>query len=209
MHARNAQRAQDAEKACPGAEGSLVADLSDLDETKQLAKELNSKGPWDAIIHNAGVMRSGNIFATNTLAPYVLTCLVQPPPKRLIFLSSQLHQGGDASLKNLQDCGYGDSKLHNTMMAFAFARKWGPAVRVTSLDPGWVPTKMGGASASGDIKASVESYVSLAEGTAQGAGGQHWYHQGKRSFQQGAADQSAQEKLLQELESISGVSVPE
>lgn len=58
----------------------------------------------------------GKLFATNTLAPYMLTCLVQRP-KRLVFLSSQLHQGGDSSLRNLKSCGYGDSKLHNTMMA--------------------------------------------------------------------------------------------
>ncbi|KAK5074209.1 hypothetical protein LTR64_006646 [Lithohypha guttulata] len=209
LHARNAQRAQDAEKACPGADEALVADLSSLEETKQLADELNNKGPWDAIIHNAGVMRSGPIFATNTLAPYVLACLVQPPPKRLVFLSSMLHQGGDPSLRDIQNCGYGDSKLHNTMMAFAFAKRYGPkGVTVTSLDPGWVPTKMGGAGATGDIQASVKSYVSLAEGTAQGACGQHWYHQGKKSFHQGAADVQAQEKLLKELESISGVSIP-
>jgi len=59
----------------------------------------------------------GKLFATNTLASYVLTCLVQPTPKRVVYLSSQLHQGGDASLRNLKHCGYGDSKLHNTMMA--------------------------------------------------------------------------------------------
>lgn len=74
------------------------------------------------------------LFTTNTLSPYILTCLVAPP-KRLVFLSSQLHHGGDASLKNLQHCDYSDSKLHNTMMAFAFARKF-PAVEVSSLDPG-------------------------------------------------------------------------
>jgi len=90
-----------------------------------------------AIIHNAGIMRGGSgstLFTTNTLSPYMLTCLVKPP-KRLIFLSSQLHNGGDPSLKNLQQCGYGDSKLHNTMMTFAFARKFRD-VEVSSLDPG-------------------------------------------------------------------------
>ena len=60
LHARNAQRAQDAEKACPGADEALVADLSSLEETKQLANELNNRGPWDAIIHNAGVMVSAS-----------------------------------------------------------------------------------------------------------------------------------------------------
>src|SRR4051794_26918625 len=81
LHGRNAQRATDAEKACPGSEGALVADLSSTEATKQLAQELNDKGPWDCIIHNAGVMRTSSkgpdgiptLFATNTLAPYTLS----------------------------------------------------------------------------------------------------------------------------------------
>lgn len=218
LHARNAQRAKDAENACPGAEGVLVADLSSTEATKNLAQELNDKGPWDAIIHNAGVMRVPSsstgpeglptLFATNTLAPYVLTCLVKQP-KRLVFLSSGMHQGGDESLKNLKSCGYSDSKLHNTMMAFAFAKRF-PNVAVSSVDPGWVQTKMGGAGASDDINASVDNYVMLAEGTgeAEGKTGVHWYHSRPRSFKKAAGDEQLQDKLLKELESISGVSIP-
>jgi len=214
VHGRNAQRATDAQKACPGAEGVLTADLSSTEATKKLARELNDKGPWDAIIHNAGVMGVPSsskgpeglptLFATNTLAPYTLACLVKPP-KRLVFLSSQLHQGGDSSLRDIQKCGYGDSKLHNTMMAFAFARKY-PGVEVSSLDPGWVQTKMGGAGASDDIGAAVDTYVMLAEGGMQS--GKHWYHCKERSYQKDAANEEKQERLLKELEGVSGVSVP-
>lgn len=214
VHGRNAQRASDAQKACPGAEDAIIADLSSTEATKSLAKELNDKGPWDAIIHNAGVMHIPSsskgpeglptLFATNTLAPYMLACLVKPP-KRLVFLSSQLHQGGDSSLRNIQSCGYGDSKLHNTMMAFAFARKL-PNIEVSSLDPGWVQTKMGGAGASDDINAAVDTYVMLAEGGVQS--GKHWYHCKERSYQKDAGSEDKQEKLLKELEGISGVSLP-
>jgi len=214
VHGRNSQRASDAQKACPGAEGALVADLSSTEATKALAKELNDKGPWDAIIHNAGVMRISSsskgpegiptLFATNTLAPYILSCLVTPP-KRLVFLSSQMHQGGDSSLRNLQECGYSDSKLHNTMMAFAFARKY-PGVEVSSLDPGWVRTKMGGAGASDDIEKAVETYVMLAEGGVES--GKHWYHCKERGIQKDAANEQIQERLLEQLEGISGVGVP-
>lgn len=47
VHGRNAQRTSDAQKHCPGAEGAFSADLSDVEATKGLAKELNEKGPWD------------------------------------------------------------------------------------------------------------------------------------------------------------------
>ena len=40
------------------------------------------------------------VFAVNTLAPYILTALIQKPG-RLVYLSSMLHQNGDASLQDL------------------------------------------------------------------------------------------------------------
>lgn len=222
LHARNSQRAKDASAACPGADGVLIADLSSTEAVKSLATQLNERGPWDAIIHNAGVMRVPSsskgpegiptLFATNTLAPYMLACLVEPPAKRLVFLSSQMHHSGDPSLKNIQECGYSDSKLHNTMMAFAFAKKMeGKGCLVNSIDPGWVKTKMGGASASDDIGAGVDTYVLLAEGKgkAEGVTGKHWYQSQFRRFQQETADEATQEKLLKQLEEISGIKVPE
>jgi NAD(P)-dependent dehydrogenase (short-subunit alcohol dehydrogenase family) len=39
---------------------------------------------------------------------------------------------------------YSDSKLHDVLLAFAVARHW-PEVLSNALEPGWVPTKMGGA----------------------------------------------------------------
>lgn len=71
--------------------------------------------------------------AVNTMATYMLTCLVQPKPNRIVYLSSGLHAGGDASLQDLDwelrgeegwDHGqaYADSKLHNILLAKAVAR---------------------------------------------------------------------------------------
>lgn len=218
LHARNAQRARDAQQACPGAESVLIADLSSTAETRKLADDLNASGAFDTIIHNAGVMHGvagtkgpegiPTLFAVNTLAAYTLTCLVAPAPRNLVFLSSQLHHGGEPRLGDLMASGYSDSKLQNTMMAFAFARKW-PQVTVSSLDPGWVQTKMGGRGATDDIEKAVETYVMLAEGgeKTQGQSGKHWYQCRPRSFKQIAADESTQDQLLQELEKISGVSI--
>jgi len=65
---------------------------------------------------------------------------------------------------------------------------------------------MGGPGASDDIGAAVDTYVMLAEGGVPS--GKHWYHCKERSFQKAAADEQIQEKLLQELKRISGVSIP-
>src|SRR3954463_12520152 len=86
LHARNQERGQEALDKVPGAEGVVTADLSNLDETKQLAERVNGLGTFDAVIHNAGVYQTTGkqIFSVNTLAPYVLTCLINRPA-RLIY----------------------------------------------------------------------------------------------------------------------------
>ncbi|KAK8005496.1 hypothetical protein PG990_011533 [Apiospora arundinis] len=239
LHARNETRAQDARRGCPEAQDVFVADLSSAAETRRLAARLNETGPWDAILHNAGIMRrrpgtpagaaTNELFAVNTLAPYVLTCLVDPPPRRYVFLSSIMHTGGDASLSGVEGSGYSDTKLHNVMLACWFARhlnrsdqgsgedhkKKDPAVSCCSLHPGWVPTKMGGAGASDSIDKAVEMYVMLAEGR-EPAGANRWDRNGKywsgnrvRSPLPAALDEGTQERLVELLKGISGVSPPE
>jgi NAD(P)-dependent dehydrogenase (short-subunit alcohol dehydrogenase family) len=148
LHARNEKRGQEALAKLPGAESVLTADLSSVDETKELAAKVNALGKFDAVIHNAGVYNVGpkEIFTVNTLAPYILTCLIQKP-QRLIYLSSGMHLQGRAKLEtfktDISRITYSDSKLHVLLLCKAVARKW-PDVYANALDPGWVPTKMGG-----------------------------------------------------------------
>ncbi|KAK7973231.1 hypothetical protein PG988_007365 [Apiospora saccharicola] len=217
LHARNDDRAQDARRGCPEAKDVLVADLSSVDETKRLAAQLNEKGPWDAVVHNAGIMTRAagpnDMFAVNTLAPYVLTCLVQPPPRRYVFLSSSMHRGGDASLREIEKAGYSDTKLHNIMLAKWFARHLRDNVDCTSMDPGWVPTKMGGAGATDDIEKSVATYVLLAEGAdkevKEAGRGTYWRDSKVKAPIAAAEDEATQDKLVGLLKEISGVSLQE
>lgn len=231
LHARNDSRANDIRKAVPEAESILVGDLSSLEQTKRMADQINQLGAFDAIIHNAGLYRGParmtadgipSLAAVNTVAPYVLTALVKRP-KRLVFLSSEMHQSG--SVSNLSDplwlsrgaksysegTAYCDSKLHNVMFAKAFARRW-KDVQVNALDPGWMPTKMGGGYAPGDFESSVASYVMLAEG--EGEGGKlsgRYFGPGKRLEREKSAsnDEGKQEALLDVLAQWTGVAKPE
>ncbi|KAL6710745.1 hypothetical protein ACN47E_007802 [Coniothyrium glycines] len=229
LHARNAQRAQDATAACPGAETVVTGDLSSITEIKGLAEQVNKIGTFDCVIHNAGLYRGpyrktvngvASLAAVNTLAPYMLTALIQRP-KRLVFLSSEMHQSGSAQMDDILwqkrgESGYSDnvaycaSKLHNVVFAKAFARRW-PDVRSNSLDPGWVATKMGGSSAPGSIDAAVDTYVMLAEGTEELAKKSGCYFRpGKREGSpQGATnDVRLQDELLKICEDFTGVKLP-
>src|SRR5687767_3467854 len=155
LHARNAEREKQALAKAPGAEDVLTGDLSSIEETKALASKANALERFDAVIHNAGVYQTPKnsisadglpvLFAVNSLAPYILTCLMQKP-KRLIYLSSGMHRKGNPNFNNLsagtyRGITYSDTKLHDVILAMAVARRW-TDVYSNAVDPGWVPTKM-------------------------------------------------------------------
>ena len=127
---------------------AVVGDLADLDQTRDVADQVNRHGTMDAVIHNAGVGSGPNVLPVNVVAPYVLTALIHRPG-RLVYLTSSMHRGGRGRLSEMDWSGqratgsYSDSKLFVTTLAIAVARIW-PDVCSNAVDPGWVPTKMGG-----------------------------------------------------------------
>jgi NAD(P)-dependent dehydrogenase (short-subunit alcohol dehydrogenase family) len=212
LHARNAERGRDAIKKNPEAETVVTGDLSKIEETKTLAYEVNSLGTFDAVIHNAGVYRasSNEIFAVNTLAPYILTCLLQKP-KRLIYLSSGMHLHGHSNLKDFKiesnRVTYSDSKLHVVMLCMTIARKW-KDVYANAVDPGWVPTKMGGRVAPDDLHKGYETQVWLAVSNDEKArvSGHYFFHQKERHYNREADNVTLQERFLDVCKEITAVS---
>ena len=215
LHARNPERGVETKRKVPEAAAVLTADLSSTEETKKLADEVNNLGAFDAVIHNAGVYQvsAQQIFAVNTLAPYILTCLIQKP-KRLIYLSSGMHFQGRSNFENFSigtsRISYSDSKLHVVMLSKAVARKW-PAVYANAVDPGWVPTKMGGRGAPDDLQKGYETQVWLAASNDDKArvSGQYFHHKKERTYNTAASDVMLQEKLLQLCSAITGVAFPQ
>jgi NAD(P)-dependent dehydrogenase (short-subunit alcohol dehydrogenase family) len=224
VHARNAQRGQEALAAVSGAEGVVVGDLASIAQTKKVADHVNALGSFDAVIHNAGVgyqeprriaTEDGlpHVFAVNTLAPYILTALIKTP-KRLVYLSSGLHHQGDASVKDLTwdhrpwngQQAYSDTKLHDVMLAFAVARRW-PHVLSNAVEPGWVATKMGGAGATDNLDEGHRTQVWLAvsDYPAAKVSGEYFYHMRKKTPKSAARDVETQEKLIEACKEFSGV----
>ncbi|GGB02160.1 SDR family NAD(P)-dependent oxidoreductase [Puia dinghuensis] len=222
LHARNEKRTREVSMKVRGADAVLTADLSSMEETKKLAADINSIGHFDAIIHNAGVYQVSNnalsveglpvLLAVNTIAPYILTCLIHPP-QRLIYLTSGLHSQGDAGLHGLQRnklrIGYPDSKLHDLILCKAVARRW-PDVRSNAVNPGWVPTKMGGPGATDDLEEGYQTQVWLAVSDDEKAqvSGRYFYHRREARYLPAADDVTIQEKFLALCEQISGIPFP-
>src|SRR6266571_6748127 len=221
LHARNEARARDAKAAAPKASAVVIGDLGSMADTRTLAAQANRLGPFDAVIHNAGVGDRErrvetvdgleHIFAINVLAPYLLTALIEPP-QRLVYLSSGMHLGGDPDFTDLQwsrrrwngSQAYSDSKLLDTMLAFAVARLW-PAVRSNAVDPGWVPTRMGGPGAPDDLERGAETQVWLAvsQNASAMVTGAYFHHNRQRRAHPASHDVAAQERLFAFCEAIS------
>ena len=209
LHARNEKRAKEALQQVPGAETCLVGDLRDREETKHVAVQANALGAHQAIIHNAGVYNapSEDILAVNVIAPYILTCLIQKP-ERLIYISSGLHLQGH--LKSLQSAdnpiSYSDSKLLLLMLSNAVARKW-PNVYANTVDPGWVPTKMGGSSAPDNLQKGYETQVWLATSDDEKAkvSGHYFFHKKEAPFNPVGNDDLKEEEFLNQCAKITNI----
>ncbi len=215
LHARNKARGEEALNNVPGAGATLVliGDLSSIDETKQLAADANALGIFDSIIHNAGVYQTDGktIFNVNSLAPYILTCLMHKP-KRLIYMSSGMHTSGNPDFKdfNTGKITYSTSKLHNVLLTKVIADRW-PEVYANAVDPGWVPTKMGGANATGNLQKGFETQIWLATSNDPEAqvSGRYFYHQKERPNLQAADDSGVQNEYLSLCEKETGVGIPD
>jgi NAD(P)-dependent dehydrogenase (short-subunit alcohol dehydrogenase family) len=210
LHARNEKRRQETLNKVPGAESVVAADLASIEETKELASKVNALGRFDAVIHNAGVYQvsAKEIFSVNTIAPYILTCLIQKPD-RLIYLSSGMHLQGRLKPEHFEtgSITYSDSKLHVLMLCMAVARKWSP-VYANAVDPGWVPTRMGGKGAPDDLQKGYETQVWLAVSNDDKAkvSGRYFFHQKETPYNPEAEDVLSQEKFLSLCKEITGIS---
>jgi NAD(P)-dependent dehydrogenase (short-subunit alcohol dehydrogenase family) len=173
-----------------------------------VAEQVTGLGRVDAVIHNAGVYTGPDVMAVNVVAPYLLTALV-PRPRRLVYLSSGMHHGGRATVTGVGWNGagsYSDSKLYVTALALAVARRW-PDVYSNAVDPGWVPTRMGGPGAPDDLRLGHLTQEWLAtsdEPDARTTGG-YWYHQRRRPPHPAARDPRFQDDLLAALADLTGV----
>jgi len=205
VHARNADRLKTMRDLQDRGAAAVVGDLSDPDETRRLADDVNGLGRMDAVIHNAGVYGSPEVLPVNVVAPYLLTALLDRP-ERLIYLSSGLHHGGRARLADIDWSGhrtpgsYSDSKLFVTTLAMLVARTW-PEVFSNAVDPGWVPTTMGGAGASDDLRLGhlTQEWLATSDDPEARSTGGYWYHQRRTEPHAMVHDRRFQDELLEDL----------
>lgn len=238
-HARSREKADRLRRELPGLADVLVADLSSAGQVRRLADDANAFanafGAFDAVILNAGVgfreprrveTEDGHahVLAINVLAPYLLTAWMRRP-KRIVYLTSGMQQGGSTDLSDPDWTrrswngmrAYSDSKLFDATLAAAVARRW-PEVVSTSVSPGWVETKMGGAGAPDDLVAAslTQAWLAVSDDEAALRSGAMFYHQepifrpggGARALHPAVQDEAFQDDLLAALAELTGVELP-
>jgi NAD(P)-dependent dehydrogenase (short-subunit alcohol dehydrogenase family) len=223
LHARSKKRAAAISDWAPKAAGVVIGDLSSAAETRSVAEQVNKIGRMDAVIHNAGIYQvpdrgstpegHASVLAVNTLAPYMLTALIERP-HRLIYMSSGMHRGGDGSLRDIDwverrwdsSLAYSESKLYVTALAFAVARHW-PDVLSNAVDPGWVPTKMGGPGAPDDLTLGylTQTWLAVSNDAAAQVSGAYWHHREQQKPAAEALDPAFQDRLVAKLAELTGV----
>lgn len=225
LHARSKERAAALDDLAPRAAGVVIGDLASAAQTRSLADQVNELGRMDAVIHNAGIFRESargqtpeghaKVLAVNVLAPYLLTGLIERPD-RLIYLSSSMHFGGEGSLRDIDwkerpwDTfrAYSESKLYVTALAFAVARHW-PKVLSNAVDPGWVPTKMGGAGAPDDLEQGhlTQTWLATSDDPAARRSGAYWHHRKPRKPAAQSVDPKFQDELVAKLATLTGLEI--
>jgi NAD(P)-dependent dehydrogenase (short-subunit alcohol dehydrogenase family) len=222
LHARSKERAAAVADLAPRSAGVVIGDFSSAAETRGIAEQVNRLGRMNAVIHNAGVYQRENRGATpeghartlavNTLAPYLLTALIERPD-RLVYLSSSMHRGGSGSLQDIdwmerrwdEGKAYSESKLYLTALAFAVARHW-PRVLSNAVDPGWVPTKMGGAGATDDLTMGyqTQTWLAVSDDPAARVSGGYWHHRKQEKPAAEVTDPGFQDQLMARLAELAG-----
>jgi len=227
LHARNQARAKEAQAKAPRAAGVVIGDVSTLQALRDVAAQTNKLGPFDAVIHNVGIGYReprrietidglSQLWAVNVLAPYVLTALM-PKPQRLVYLSSGMHLGGDASLDDIQwskrrwdgSQAYSDTKLHDILLSFAVARHW-PDVLANAVSPGWVQTRMGGPGANDDLDQAhlTQAWLAVSDDKEARISSGYFYHKQPGRLNPVTRNPSLQDQLLEYCGKVSGIALP-
>jgi len=103
---------------------------------------------------------------------------------------------------------YSESKLYLTTLAFAVARHW-TGVLSNAVDPGWVPTRMGGPSATDDLTMGylTQTWLAVSNDAAARVSSNYWYHRRAGKPAAAVSDPHFQDRLMARLGELTGIAL--
>ena len=127
-----------------------------------------------------------------------------------------MHRGGASALRDVDwierrwdsTRAYSESKLYVTALASAVARRW-PDVLSNAVDPGWVPTKMGGPGAPDDLEKGylTQTWLAVSDEPGPTVSGRYWHHRRPQAAAREASNHDFQDQLSAKLAELTGVSL--
>lgn len=225
VHARNPGRAEDVADLAGRGASVVIGDLGVAAEVRAVADAVNAIAGVTAVIHNAAIYIDrtrvetadghARTFAVNVLAPYLLTAWIVGPTRH-VYMTSGMHESGDPSVHDLDwttrrwngTQAYCDSKLQVAALAFALGARH-PDWRTHAVNPGWVPTRMGGSGAPDDLELGhrTQAWLAVTDDPGTEAPG-YWFHQRREDPHPPVVDPAYQAALLAVLARTTGVELP-
>jgi NAD(P)-dependent dehydrogenase (short-subunit alcohol dehydrogenase family) len=95
------------------------------------------------------------------------------------------------------------------VLAFAVARRW-PSVLSNAVNPGWVPTKMGGSSAPDDLSegSDTQAWLAVSDDPSATVSGEYFFHRQQETANASARDTELQEQFLSVCTDLTGIALP-
>ena len=163
----------DAGKSAASRIGSTPVQL-DVSSPDSISRAVKEVGPVDILVNNAGILGSGSILDDLDDFTDCMNVMVRGPLLLMRHLSPHMvsqrygrvvnvSSGWGAFSRGVEGPGaYGVAKAALNALTVSAARTLPSAVKVNAMCPGWVRTRMGGASASRSPEEGAETAIWLA-----------------------------------------------
>ena len=175
-------RSSNAGKEAAGILNAASVEL-DVSDPGSIAEALDSLGPIDVLVNNAGILGSGGVLEDVTEFQNSIAVMVQGPFLLMHHLAPAMVSQGYGRIVNVSSGwgafsggvagpgAYGVAKAALNALTVTAARSLPTSVKVNAMCPGWVRTRMGGGSANRSPEQGADTAVWLATLPDQGATG--------------------------------------
>ncbi|MEM7046129.1 MAG: SDR family NAD(P)-dependent oxidoreductase [Pseudomonadota bacterium] len=162
---------------------SAIPLVIDVGDRASIAKAANEAGVVDILVNNAGVLGEGGVLESTDEWERSMAIMVEGPFRLMHHLVPGMIDRGYGRIVNISSGwgafsdgvagpgAYGVAKAALNALSVSAARSLPKSVKVNSMCPGWVRTRMGGEAATRSPKKGAETAIWLATLDAKGPTG--------------------------------------
>ncbi len=146
----------------------------DVSDTKSIDAAVSLAGPFDVLVNNAGVLFHEPMLAHPEQFEQSMQVMVEGPYRLIRACAPHMTRQGYGRIVNVSSgwgafaegitapSAYGVAKAALNALTLALSHQLPPSVKINSMCPGWVRTRMGGPSASRTPDEGADTAIWLA-----------------------------------------------